>query len=88
MEDKKETNDGRPMLNPYVFTVLLMGFGLWCFWDGWVAETDMSQAAVTMNRVLSLVLVPWAVWDFFKLRKQSRAGRDKGPSSPSGPGTG
>ena len=71
-EEKKEKNPPRPpQMSPYVFTFLLLGFGLWCFWDGWVAkDTGMADYAVTMNRVASLVLIPWAVWDFFNVKKK------------------
>ena len=58
-----------PQMSPYVFTLLLLGFGLWCFWDGWLnKDPEMVQYAL-FNQVLSAVLIPWAIWDFFKVRK-------------------
>ena len=33
-----------PQMSPYVFTLLLLGFGLWCFWDGWLStDPDMAE---------------------------------------------
>ncbi len=72
-KDKPGATGARPMMNPYIFTFLLMAFGLWCFWDGWLATNpDMEEYVVTMNRVASCILIPWAVWDFFKVRKRSK----------------
>ncbi len=61
-----------PAMNPYIFTLLLAFFGLWCFYDGWLTtDPDMLEHAL-FNRVLSVVLLPWSVYDFYKLRKSSR----------------
>ncbi len=73
MNDETEKKASPPGMNPYIFTVLLLGFGLWCFWDGWLTtDPDMMKHA-TFNRVLSAVLIPWGVYDFFKLRKKQKA---------------
>lgn len=59
-----------PRMNPYIFTGLLMGFGLWCFWDGWLTnDPEMAEHAL-FNKVLSGVLIPWAIWDFFNVKKR------------------
>lgn len=63
-----------PRMNPYIFTILLMGLGLWCFWDGWLtSDPEMAEHAL-FNQVLSVGLIAWAVWDFFKLRKRKKSG--------------
>ncbi len=75
MTTDKEKNDStpKPMMNPYIFTCLLMAFGLWCFWDGWLDQnSSMESYAILMNQVFSLILIPWSVWDFFKVRKRQR----------------
>lgn len=59
-----------PQMSPYVFTVLLLGFGLWCFWDGWLTTDPKMAEYATFNQVLSAVLIPWAVWDYFKVKKK------------------
>ena len=69
-EDKKKI--APPQMSPYVFTVLLMGFGLWCFWDGWITtDPEMLKHAV-FNRVLSGILLSWGIYDFIKLRKREK----------------
>ena len=71
MEEEK-TTPAPPQMSPYVFTVLLFGFGLWCFYDGWLTSDPEMLEHATFNRVLSGILLPWAVWDFFKVRKRRR----------------
>jgi succinate-acetate transporter protein len=56
-------------MNPYIFTALLLFFGLWCFYDGWLTSDPEMQEHALFNRVLSIVLLPWGVYDFFKIRK-------------------
>lgn len=66
-----------PGMNPYIFTLLLAFFGLWCFYDGWVtSDPDMLKHAL-FNRVLSMVLLPWSVYDFFKIRKARQEKDDR-----------
>lgn len=80
---EKEPDNPSPMINPYVFTVLLLAIGLWCLWDGWLAkDTGMSHPVIIMNRVVGIVLTLWAAWDFYKLRKKAAARRGGDPSSP------
>lgn len=70
--EKKDKKSAPPQMNPYVFTILLIGFGLWCFWDGWLTnDPDMIEHA-TFNKVLSAVLLPWGIYDFFKIRKRQK----------------
>jgi len=61
-----------PQMNPYVFTTLLIGFGLWCAWDGWLTNDPEMIEHTIFNRVLSAVLLPWGIYDFFKIRKKQR----------------
>ena len=56
-------------MNPYIFTVLLAFFGLWCFYDGWLTSDPDMQKHALFNQVLSIILLPWSVYDFFKIRK-------------------
>jgi hypothetical protein len=68
--DKKKT--APPKMNPYIFTILLFGFGLWCFYDGWLTTDPEMLEHATFNRVLSLILLPWGIYDFFKIRKEQK----------------
>lgn len=67
-EEKKKPQT--PQMSPYVFTFLLIGFGLWCFWDGWLTSDPEMLEHSTFNRVLSCILLPWGIWDFFKVKKK------------------
>lgn len=59
--------DKAPEINPYVFTVLLAGFGLWCFYDGWLTTDPAMKEHYLINRIVSGVLLPWAGIDFWKV---------------------
>lgn len=61
-----------PQMSPYIFTILLIGFGLWCFWDGWLTTDPEMLKHATFNRVLSIILLSWGVYDFYKLRKKHK----------------
>ncbi len=71
MEEEKSKLEP-PQMSPYVFTVLLLGFGLWCFWDGWLTTDPEMIEHATFNRVLSAILLPWGIWDFFKIRRRQQ----------------
>ncbi len=69
---KENKNHAPPKMSPYVFTVLLIGFGLWCFWDGWITSNPEMAAHATFNRVLSGILLPWGIYDYFKIKKREQ----------------
>ena len=46
-----------PQISPYVFPVLLAGFGLWCFYDGWISIDPNMMKHQTFNRIASGVLL-------------------------------
>ena len=84
MSDKKTKRRIKPPeMNPYVFTVLLMFFGIWCFYDGFLTTDPEMLEHMWFNRILSMVLIPWAIYDFFKLRKQGRKPSEKTDSGKS-----
>ena len=72
MEEKenKKNPPAPPQMSPYLFTVLLIAFGLWCSYDGWLTKDPEMLEHATFNRVMSLILLPWGVYDFFKIRKR------------------
>ena len=69
---KENKKTAPPKMSPYVFTVLLIGFGLWCFLDGWITSDPEMIEHSTFNRLLSGVLLPWGIYDYFKLRKREK----------------
>lgn len=74
---EKKSTPKPPQMSPYVFTFLLLGFGLWCFWDGWLTTNpDMVKHAM-FNKVLSAILIVWGIWDFLKIRKRGKSGKGK-----------
>ncbi|NLX19655.1 MAG: hypothetical protein GXY53_10320 [Desulfobulbus sp.] len=67
----KEPRPSAPKIGPYVFPFLLATFGLWCFYDGWLnGDPEMLKHSL-FNRIMSGVLLIWAVWDFIRIRKRS-----------------
>jgi hypothetical protein len=70
--EKKDKKSAPPQMSPYIFTILLIGFGLWCFWDGWLTNNPEMVEHATFNKVLSVVLLPWGVYDFFKIKKRQK----------------
>ena len=79
-DDKTRDTRQPPEISPYVVSVLLAGFGLWCFYDGWITSDPDMQEHLTFNRVGSVLLLAWAVWDFRKVRKREKA--EKAATSP------
>ena len=69
MSEKEITKneDNAPHISPYVFTILLAGFGLWCFYDGWLTRAPSMQEHYLINRIVSAVLLPWAGIDFWRV---------------------
>ena len=70
--EKDDKKIAPPQMNPFVFTTLLIGFGLWCFWDGWLTSNPEMIEHATFNKVLSAILLPWGIYDFFKIRKNQK----------------
>ncbi len=71
-KNEKQKTPGPPRMNPYIFTILLFGFGFWCFYDGWLTTDPEMLEHATFNRVLSAILIPWGIWDFYKLQKNKK----------------
>ncbi|NOX34089.1 MAG: hypothetical protein GXP56_10195 [Deltaproteobacteria bacterium] len=69
---KKNEKSAVPQMSPYVFTFLLIGFGAWCFWDGFLTTDPEMLEHASFNKVLSVILLPWGIYDFFKIRKRQK----------------
>lgn len=70
MTDPKTKPPQPPLINPFVFPIVLAVLGLWCLYDGWFSTDPEMQEHLLFNRVLAGVLIPWAVWDFFRTKKR------------------
>ena len=77
MNKKMKIEKGPPEINPYVFTILLFIFGAWCLYDGWITTASDMQEHRLFNQFISAVLFPWAIYDFFKVRKASQKRKGK-----------
>ena len=73
MSDSDKEKTPPPEIGPYVFPTLLMAFGLWCFYDGWLNVNPDMQEYLLINRIGSIVLLPWALIDYVRTRKKNRA---------------
>jgi len=64
-----------PLISPYVFPVLLAGFGLWCLYDGWFTTNPKMLEPFNQwfNRIASGVLLTWSVVDFIRTHKRDKA---------------
>jgi hypothetical protein len=67
-------------IGPYVFPALLAAFGLWCGWDGWFSSDPAMQEHLLFNRIASVILIPWAAFDFRRARQREKA-RSPAPST-------
>jgi hypothetical protein len=72
MTKKQDSGPPAIKMNPYIFTLLLFFFGAWCFYDGWLTTDPEMQEHQLFNRVLSFVLLPWSIYDFFKVKRAYR----------------
>lgn len=68
-----EQQTAPPQISPYVFPVLLAGFGLWCLYDGWISADPEMMKHQLFNRIASGVLLVWAVVDFIRTHKREKA---------------
>lgn len=74
-----------PQVSPYLFPVLLIGFGLWCGYDGWLTTNPEMLEHQTFNRVAAGVLLLWGAVDLYRTHKQENAEKEAGTESPSEP---
>ena len=66
MVDQNKSKPAPPEISPYLFPVLLAVIGIWFFYDGWLSTEPDMQEHLMFNRVGSVILLPWAVIDFFR----------------------
>lgn len=65
-----------PQISPYVFPILLIGFGLWCGYDGWLTTNKEMLEHQTFNRIASGVLFLWGAVDFYRTHKREKAEKE------------
>ena len=84
-DDEKQSSE----ISPWIFPVLLAAFGLWCFYDGWLTSNPKMEDYRLFNRITSGILLPWAAYDFLKVRRYTRKNKeeqeeDKNPNTVTG----
>ena len=73
MADTDKEKIPPPEIGPFVFPTLLAIFGLWCFYDGWLTSNPKMQDHLLLNRIGSLILLPWALIDFIRTWRIKKA---------------
>ncbi len=72
-DDKQKVRPAPPEISPFLFPLILALMGVWCFYDGWFSSSPDMQEHLLFNRVASGILLPWALIDFIRTRKQVNA---------------
>jgi hypothetical protein len=72
MSDSSKKKTPLPQIGPFVFPALLAIFGLWCFYDGWLTSDPTMQEHLLLNRIASIILLPWALVDFIRTRRKAQ----------------
>ena len=72
MSDSSKEKTPLPQIGPFVFPALLAIFGLWCFYDGWLTSDPTMQEHLLLNRIASVILLPWALLDFIRTRRKAQ----------------
>ncbi len=72
MSNSSKEKTPMPQIGPYVFPALLAIFGFWCFYDGWLTSDPGMQEHLILNRVASIILLPWALIDFIRTRRKAQ----------------
>ena len=75
MPDNDKEKIQPPEIGPFVFPTLLAIFGLWCFYDGWLTSNPEMEEHLLLNRIGSIVLLPWATIDFIRTWKINKKDR-------------
>jgi hypothetical protein len=68
-DKKKKQQSAPPEISMYFFPAILAFMGLWCFYDGWLISNPDMQEHLMFNRVVSGILLPWALIDFIRTRR-------------------
>jgi hypothetical protein len=69
---------GPPTPGPYLFTLILLGVGLWFAYDGWLNPDIESKL---FNRILAPVFLVAALWDGLSTRRRlARRAESAAPS--------
>jgi hypothetical protein len=66
-----------PALGPYFLSVFLFALGLWCVYDGWFTTDPEMFRHMDFNRIMSVIFIPIAIFDFIRTRRFEMARKAK-----------
>jgi len=69
-----------PTLGPYFLSVFLFGLGLWCLYDGWFTTDPEMFRHMDFNRLMAVLFIPFAIFDFVRTRRSEMARKEKAAS--------
>lgn len=84
-ENKIKKPKKPPEISPYLFPFLLAAFGIWSLYDGWFTTDPEMMEYLWFNRIASMVLLPWAAYDYLKVRKYEKLHKAKKMSEAHNP---
>jgi hypothetical protein len=54
----------------YLFTLVLLGLGLWCARDGWFNTDEGMQKYLLFNRAGAVLFLAWGAIDGWRMRRR------------------
>lgn len=79
-EKKQPPQQQPPALGPYFLSVFLMALGLWCVYDGWFTTDPEMFRHMDFNRIMAVIFIPIAIFDFIRTRRIEMARKAKAAS--------
>jgi len=77
-EEKKQPQPPPPpTLGPYFLSVFLFALGLWCVYDGWFTTDPEMFRHMDFNRIMAVIFIPIAIFDFIRTRRFEMARKAK-----------
>lgn len=74
---KPQQQQQPPTLGPYFLSVFLFGLGLWCVYDGWFTTDPEMFRHMDFNRIMAIIFIPIAIFDFIRTRRIEMARKAK-----------
>lgn len=82
MPEKPQEQSAPPEISPYCFPIILAVLGAWCFYDGWLTSNPEMLEHMLFNRVVSAVLLLWALVDFVRTRRADKVEKSRQIAGP------
>lgn len=79
-EKKQPPQQQPPTLGPYFLSVFLFALGLWCVYDGWFTTDPEMFRHMDFNRIMAVIFIPIAIFDFIRTRRIEMARKAKAAS--------